>query len=203
MVPPAPVCQTRGVDDLTRLAVAAGTGDPDAMRSFVHRSQAGVWQLCAALVGRENADDLTQDTFVRILRALPAFRAESSARTWMLRITRYTCADWIRGQQRRRRLAEQAAELTRSATPSESGRVDIDDLLDRLPPERRDAFVLTQVLGLSYAEAAEVCECEVGTVRSRVSRARAELVAGVRADQDGSGPSGPPDPPGRVEGQAH
>lgn len=175
------------MDDLTRLAMTAGAGDPELIRRFVQRAQADVWQLCAALVGREHADDLTQDSFIRILRALPAFRGDSSARTWMLRIARYTCADWIRGQQRRRRLVDQSAELARPITPAESGRVDIEDLLARLPADRRDAFFLTQVLGLSYAEAAEICECEVGTIRSRVSRARAELVdqlGGAADDRD-------------------
>jgi RNA polymerase sigma-70 factor (ECF subfamily) len=178
------------VDDLTRLTVAAGTGDPDAIRSFVRRAQPDVWQLCSGLVGRQHADDLTQDTFIRILRALPAFRAESSARTWMLRITRYTCADWIRAQQRRRRLTEQAAELARASTPAETGRVELDDLLDHLPAARRDAFLLTQVLGLSYAEAAEVCECEVGTIRSRVARARATLVDELTRPVDGTADTG-------------
>jgi RNA polymerase sigma-70 factor (ECF subfamily) len=171
------------VDELTRLARAAGAGDPDAVRSFVRRAQPDVWQLSAALTGRDHADDLTQDAMIRILKALPAFRADSSARTWMLRITRYTCADWIRAQQRRRRATRQVADLARTTTPAEAGRVDLDDLLDRLPPERRDAFVLTQVLGLSYAEAADVCGCEVGTIRSRVARARVALVEGVQADR--------------------
>lgn len=167
---------TGSVDDLTRLALAAGAGDDDAVRAFVRRAQPDVWRLCAGLVGREHADDLTQDSFIRILRALPAFRGDATARTWMLRITRYTCADWIRARQRRRRLDQQAGELARTVTAAATGEVELDDLLDRLPPERRDAFLLTQVLGLSYAEAAEVCGCEVGTIRSRVARARVALV---------------------------
>jgi RNA polymerase sigma-70 factor (ECF subfamily) len=52
---------------------------------------------------------------------------------------------------------------------------ELDDLLADLDPDRRTSFVLTQLLGYSYAEAAEVCECPVGTIRSRVARARAEL----------------------------
>lgn len=184
MVPADPVWHTWGMEELTRLATRAGTGDPDAIREFVRRAQPDVWQFCSGLVGREHADDLTQDTFIRILRALPAFRAESSARTWMLRIARYTCADWIRGRQRRRRLDQQAVEVTRLTTAAETGRVDLDDLLDHLPPERRDAFLLTQVLGLSYAEAAEVAECEIGTIRSRVARARAALVADLIDNDD-------------------
>ena len=56
-------------------------------------------------------------------------------------------------------------------------RVVLDELLRDLEPDRRDAFVLTQMIGLSYEETAVVCGCPVGTVRSRVSRARADLVA--------------------------
>jgi RNA polymerase sigma-70 factor (ECF subfamily) len=56
-------------------------------------------------------------------------------------------------------------------------------LLDTLAPDRREAFIATQVLGLSYAEAAEVCGCPVGTIRSRVARAREDLVTTYRQDQ--------------------
>jgi RNA polymerase sigma-70 factor (ECF subfamily) len=62
----------------------------------------------------------------------------------------------------------------RGADPAES--VALRGLLDVLDPDRREAFVLTQVVGLSYAEAADVCNCPVGTIRSRVARARADLV---------------------------
>jgi len=120
MVPVAAACHNRHVDDLTRLAVSAGSGDPDAIRSFVRRAQPEVWQLCAGLVGRDNADDLTQDSFIRILRALEAFRGDATARTWMLRITRYTCADWIRARQRRRRLDQQVGELALTVTAASS-----------------------------------------------------------------------------------
>ena len=71
--------------------------------------------------------------------------------------------------QRERRTADPAEAVTSRA------------LLDALDPDRREAFVLTQLVGLSYAEAADVCGCPVGTIRSRVARARAELV-----DQFGS-----------------
>lgn len=69
--------------------------------------------------------------------------------------------------------------------PSEA--VELDDLLARLDPDRRAAFVLTQVLGLRYDETAEVLGCPVGTVRSRVARARDALVAGLQADDEGVG----------------
>ena len=67
-----------------------------------------------------------------------------------------------------------------------SGALPLAELIGALDLDRRTAFVLTQVLGLSYAEAARVCACPLGTIRSRVARARAELVALLkRSDQDG------------------
>jgi RNA polymerase sigma-70 factor (ECF subfamily) len=70
-----------------------------------------------------------------------------------------------------------AGSLTGSiVAPDHSGRVDLDDLLGDLDDDRRAAFVLTQVLGLHYDEAADILGCPVGTIRSRVARARADLV---------------------------
>ena len=133
-----------------------------------------MWRLCAQLVSREQADDVTQEVYLRAYRALPSFRAESSARTWLLSIARRTCADAIRDLRRRRRLA---TRVERPDTEPDPARVvSVEALLGGLDPERRVAFVLTQVLGLSYAEAAGVCGCPVGTIRSRVARARSDLV---------------------------
>ncbi|MEY2463136.1 MAG: polymerase sigma-70 factor, subfamily, partial [Acidimicrobiaceae bacterium] len=79
----------------------------------------------------------------------------------------------------------------REALSDPTAVVDLAALLPSLDADRREAFVLTQIVGLSYAEAAEVCACPVGTVRSRVARARAELISSSestsRADQDGAG----------------
>ncbi len=66
-----------------------------------------------------------------------------------------------------------------------TGEVDLDDALSSLEPDRRAAFVLTQVVGLSYAEAAQVCEVPIGTIRSRVARARADLLDAL-ADDEGT-----------------
>jgi RNA polymerase sigma-70 factor (ECF subfamily) len=60
-------------------------------------------------------------------------------------------------------------------------------VIGQLPEDRRTAFVLTQVLGLSYAEAAEVCRCPIGTIRSRVARARAELVSAIADEGEAGG----------------
>ena len=102
-------------------------------------------------------------------------------RTWLLGIARRTCADHLRAVVRRRRLdARLAAQATTELpAPDPAHRLGTADLPGRLSEERRTAFVLTQVLGLSYAEAAAVEEVPVGTIRSRVARARDELVTAV------------------------
>jgi RNA polymerase sigma-70 factor, ECF subfamily len=170
-----------GLDETTSLALAARAGDPAAQAAFVRATQAEVWRFTAALVDPGAADDLTQDTLLRAFKALPAFEARSTARTWLLGIARRTCADHLRAVVRRRRLdARLAAEAwTASPAPDPAHRLTTADLLGRLSDERRTAFVLTQVLGLSYAEAAEVEDVPVGTIRSRVARARDELVTAV------------------------
>lgn len=169
------------MDHLTRLAVAA-RDDQRELSGFLSEVQTDVWRLCRALVDADHVDDVAQDSLIRLMKALPSFRAESSARTWALRITRYTCADWVRQRQRQRRLVGDLSDLApRQHLAAESGRVDLELLLDTLPADNRDAFALTQVIGLSYLEAAEVCGCEVGTIRSRVSRARERLVEIGRA----------------------
>ena len=165
------------MDALTAAALRAGAGDDAALVTFVRLSQPDVWRLCAHLIGRAEADDLTQDVYLRAIPALPRFRGDSSARTWLLAIARRVAADHIAKLQRHRRI-EAAVEHARPATetPDPGGRITLDMLVDSLTEDRRDAFVLTQALGLSYAEAAEVCGCEIGTIRSRVARARAELI---------------------------
>jgi RNA polymerase sigma-70 factor (ECF subfamily) len=168
----------RDGDDATVWALAARSGDPHAQAAFVRTTQAEVWRFAAALVDPASADDLTQETYLRAFRALAGFEGRSSARTWLLGIARRACADHLRGVVRRRRLDRRMAAdaATGQAQSDPAGQIAAAELLQRLPGERREAFVLTQVLGLSYAEAAEVEGVPVGTIRSRVARARAELV---------------------------
>jgi RNA polymerase sigma-70 factor (ECF subfamily) len=170
-----------GRDATTLLALRARAGDAGAQADFVRATQAEVWRFAAALVDPGAADDLTQETYLRAFQALPRFEGRSGVRTWLLGIARRTCADHLRAVVRRRRLSVRLAAQAWTATPEpEPGqRLGAADLLGRLSGERRTAFVLTQVLGLSYAEAAEVEDVPVGTIRSRVARARDELAAAV------------------------
>ena len=170
-----------GSDPTTDLALRARAGDAGAQSAFVRATQTEVWRFTAALVDPGAADDLTQETFLRAFKALPGFRGQSSVRTWLLGIARRACADHLRAVVRRRRLDARLAQQawTDVPHPDPAHRLGTADLLARLSEERRTAFVLTQVLGLSYAEAAEVEEVPVGTIRSRVARARDELVTAV------------------------
>jgi RNA polymerase sigma-70 factor (ECF subfamily) len=174
-------------DDLTALALAARKGDRIALGAFVRASQAEVWRLCAHLTDRDAADDITQDTYMRALGSLKSFRGDSSVRTWLLSIAHRACADHIRRVQRRRLLLSALHDRRPSGVASSSaGRVELDIVVARLDPDRRAAFVLTQVLGLEYQEAAAVVEVPIGTIRSRVARARAQLIDELAATSVGS-----------------
>ncbi|MEH1053788.1 sigma factor-like helix-turn-helix DNA-binding protein [Micromonospora sp. CPCC 206171] len=168
-------------DPATHWASRARDGDPLAQAAFVRATQAEVWRFTAALVDPDTADDLTQETYLRAFRALAGFEGRASARTWLLGIARRACADHLRTVVRRRRLDERLAAdaHTGHPHPDPAGHLGTADLVRRLPAERREAFVLTQLLGLSYAEAAAVAGVPVGTIRSRVARARHDLVDAV------------------------
>jgi RNA polymerase sigma-70 factor (ECF subfamily) len=179
------------VDELARYATAAVEGDALAAAALVRATQSDVWRLCAALVDRASADDLTQETYLRAFGALHRFEGRSTLRTWLLAIARRACADALRSRRRRRLTLvsdDDVLEALDGAAGDAGDRVGevavVGDLLARLSPERREAFVLTQLLGLPYAEAAEVAGCPVGTIRSRVARARNDLVTALTAEGD-------------------
>jgi RNA polymerase sigma-70 factor (ECF subfamily) len=186
------------MDEVTGFALDAAAGDCVALQRFVRATQAQVWRFCAHLGDTGDtgdADDLTQEVYLRAIKALPRFRGDASARTWLLAIARTTVADHIRTLQRRRAASTSAAASARRTSPAASAavvaapdeHVVLRAVIGQLPEDRRTAFVLTQVLGLSYAEAAEVCRCPIGTIRSRVARARAELVSAIADEGEAGG----------------
>jgi RNA polymerase sigma-70 factor (ECF subfamily) len=177
------------VDEVTVLALTARRGDAAAATAFVRATQADVWRMCANLGSPASAEDLTQETYARAFASLHRFAGRSSARTWLLSIARRVCADAVRSATRVR-----AVRVESRVVADHAESVALHDLLAALDGERREAFVLTQLVGLSYAEAADVCGCPVGTIRSRVARARADLVTafggsgfGGSAQQRGTG----------------
>ena len=168
------------VDEVTAAALRARSGDAAAASDFVRATQADVWRLCANLGVSGAADDLTQETYARAFASLHRYAGRASARTWLLSIARRVCADAVRSAVRARAVpSERSDDLDGGTDPAES--VALRAILAALDADRREAFVLTQLVGLSYAEAADVCRCPVGTIRSRVARARADLVSAYRA----------------------
>lgn len=165
---------------VTRLALKAGRGDRQALDEFIGATHKDVWRLLAHLSSPDTADDLTQETFLRVLGALPRFAARSSARTWILSLARRTWVDSIRHDRARPLKSATEYEDAQATTPTSnswSEWVDARLLIDELPEERREALILTQVLGFSYEEAAKIAGVRVGTIRSRVARARADIIA--------------------------
>ncbi|MFD8734889.1 sigma-70 family RNA polymerase sigma factor [Streptomyces sp. NPDC059618] len=170
-------------ESATAWALAARAGDPAAVERFVRALHRDVVRYVAHLsADPQAAEDLAQDTFLRALGSLHRFEGRSSARTWLLSIARRAVIDSLRYAAARPRSAGAADWRTAVERAQPLGLPGFDDgvalreLLDVLPAERREAFVLTQLLGLPYADAAQVSGCPVGTVRSRVARARATLL---------------------------
>jgi RNA polymerase sigma-70 factor (ECF subfamily) len=164
------------VDELTLLARAAARDDPAALTELIRATQNDVWRFCAHLVDPAAADDLAQETYLRMVPALRGYRGDAPVHAWLLTIARRVCAAEIRSRQRTREAAAGLAASLAAGAAQDSGlRAELMLLLSSLGPDRRAAFVLTQVLGLSYADTAAVCGVPVGTIRSRVARARADL----------------------------
>jgi RNA polymerase sigma-70 factor, ECF subfamily len=178
-----PTCQDRVVtaqDDLERLAEAAAHGDNTAVAELVRRTQPVVWRVCSALGSPGEVEDLVQETYLRALRSLPKFRGDAPVTGWLAAVARNVCADHVRGRTRLGRLVDRLC-LEPIVEHFSDAPGSVADLLSVLDTDRREAFVLTQLAGLSYEEAAAAMGCPVGTIRSRVARARGQLLDAARA----------------------
>jgi RNA polymerase sigma-70 factor (ECF subfamily) len=164
------------VDELTVLALDAARGSQKAMAELIRATQADVWRLCAHLVDRQSANDLTQETFERAVRQLRRFRGDGPVRSWLLTIARRVCAGEVSARQRERDTALTFDARPRPAVGDQTFQVELAMLLGALDVDRRAAFVLTQIMGFSYEETARICSCPIGTVRSRIARARDDLI---------------------------
>lgn len=167
-------------DELTDLLVAASAGDRVALSVVVRRLYPDVVRYCAVRVAPAAAEDVAQDVFLRVIDAVEGFEGRSSARTWVFAVARNACADAVRRRVRsrgRETLGLPDAAAGEAATPAADDGLDLALLLEELDDDRREAFSLTQLAGLTYREAAAVLEVPIGTIRSRVARAREDLVA--------------------------
>ena len=167
-------------DTLLSYARAAQHGDDVALGHLVRATQGVVWRFCCNLSSQQEADDLAQEVYSRATRNLGQYRGDAPVMSWLLSIARHVCADQVRRNQRRSRLATSLRNERMPKTTMTPGTLELNELVEALDPDRRIAFVMTQVLGLSYEEAAAACDCPIGTIRSRVARARTDLMSAVR-----------------------
>ncbi|WP_010314742.1 sigma-70 family RNA polymerase sigma factor [Saccharopolyspora spinosa] len=179
---------------LTELALAAGSGDRRSLEQFIRETQRDVWRYIAHLTDVRKADDLTQETYLRAIKSIRRFAARSSARAWLLSIARRAVVDQIRAECARPKVADSvdwntAADLRQAGnqSPGFEDLVELNMLLDGLDTHQREALLLTQVLGLTYEETAEICGCAIGTVRSRVARGRDALLDRHAQSSEGTG----------------
>ena len=127
---------------------------------------------------KERADDLVQETLFKAWNHLDSFKEGTNLKAWLFTILRNT---YFSERRKRRREVEDAdgtyaARL--AAQPAQHGHMDMQDFraaLVRLPDDQREALILVGAAGFSYEEAAEICDCAVGTIKSRVNRARNRL----------------------------
>ncbi len=163
-------------------------GDKRAFDLLVRKYQQRIMALISRYIrNRSEIADVAQEAFIKAYRALPNFRGDSQFYTWLYRIAINSAKNYLAAQSRRPQTAtvdglepEQLADLagqTDNASPerllltAELKRV-IDEAIAELPDELRTALLLREIDGLSYEEIAEVMECPIGTVRSRIFRAR-------------------------------
>jgi RNA polymerase sigma-70 factor (ECF subfamily) len=172
------------MDLLTSTALKARDGDRVALEGLMRLVQGDVWRLCKYMVDAQSADDLAQDALIKMIGSLHRVTAEHNVRAWTLGIARHTCLDEIRRRQRRRKLQKDYEGTRPVLVSAEDSSLDLRDLIAHIDIDRRDAFVLTQLVGLSYEEVAEMCECPIGTVRSRVARARLDLQTLMNASNE-------------------
>ncbi|MDQ1681131.1 MAG: polymerase sigma-70 factor, subfamily [Frankiaceae bacterium] len=164
------------MDPLTRVARDAARGDSEATAEFVRATRQDVLRFVTYLAGPSHAEDLAQETYIRALRTLGSYRGDATVRSWLLAVARHVTLDWLRSDMRRK---ETPVDVLpgRAGVTDFTGNVELEMLVAGLEPSRRDAFVLTQIVGVDYRQAALILDCPVGTVRSRVFRARDDLAA--------------------------
>ena len=161
--------------NLEAVAARAATGDGEAFEVLCRSLNDEVWRYCRALTGDDDlAFEAAQETFVRLVPAIRRFRADSPVRPFVLTIARRCVAACLRSTAKHR--AAPLSSAPEPAAPDHARSVEAALLVSELPEDLRDAFVLTQLLGLPYEQAASVCGCPVGTIRSRVYRARERLI---------------------------
>lgn len=167
------------------LIVLFQNGDRQAFRELVERYQERVRNLIYSIFHEQEViDDLAQEVFMKVYEALPNFRFESSFYTWVYRIAVNKSRDELRKRKTRRffslqSMIDSSDPVLKSRTiehpKDEESKELVRKGLTMLPDKFREAIVLKDIEGFSYEEIAEIMQCEVGTVKSRLSRGRTML----------------------------
>ena len=164
----------------------------DALRDDILATVPSLRAFAISLSGNpDRADDLVQETLLRALANIDSFEPGSNLSAWLFTILR----NLFRSDYRKRRREVEDADgnyaKTLKTQPSQSAHLEFEEFraaLDKLPQDQREALILVGASGFSYEDAATICGCAVGTIKSRVNRARRRLAVllGLDADADGA-----------------
>jgi len=188
------------------LVARARAGDQDAFEQLVLANQNKVYSLALRMAGdREEAADLAQEAFLKAWQGLHSFQGDSSFATWVYRLATNVCIDFLRRQKRRREVepavslddeeagwaepADLSQDPQRQLERSEAAQA-VARGLEALPDHHRQVLVMRELSGLSYQEIGDALDLDMGTVKSRIARARLSLRKILLADGNFSG--GPP-----------
>lgn len=168
-------------------------GDASAFDELVRRTEARVRAVALAILrDPAAAEDVAQEAFLRAWRRASSWRGQGAVAAWLCRIAVRCAHDHIRKAARRRRLAEL---LLRGSPPDPEGldagdhaeairnRTELESALRNLPPSEREALILKEVAGMTYREIAGLAGLPLGTVQSRIHRARRRLAAALSSDR--------------------
>lgn len=167
-------------------------GDVRAFEELVGKYQQGIINHAYSMfMNREDALDMAQETLIKAYNGIASFNRQSSFKTWLYRIATNVCLDELRRRKRRANTISLTAEdgdgvvaeldvADASADPADAAeqaflRGEIEQAIGQLDTEYRTAIVLREVEGMDYNEIAKTMGCSLGTVKSRISRARAQL----------------------------
>ncbi len=166
-----------GVDNLERVVTGCRNQDPAAQRSLVLATQDQVYRLLFRLVGQQDAEDVAQLVYLQVFQRIAQFRGDSSFTTWLYRLTVNEAMQHLRRERsRRKRILNLEPQDERSHRGDrEEARELLACALEKVAPELRAVFLLREVERLSYTEIAAALEIPMGTVASRLNRAREEL----------------------------
>jgi len=186
------------------LALRAARGDVGAFGDLVQEHSGLVYRVALRVLGARDAQDASQEVWIKVWRNIKNFRGESAFTTWLYRITMNTCLSFRQKESRRDErqypgetpfLAEPAGGEAdpEAATLNAERRVEIEAALEHVRAEHRAALVLRHMEGLSYAEIAEILDVPDGTAKGWVSRGRAAMLVALskengRNGTDGAGP---------------